>query len=123
MPMTIIISNSEYPRFFLDVITLFRGGGGAGWTRSRSDGAREPTRVRINPAHPLQRTVQGEARSFIASCFILGRGWSGVKARQSNAGALAFCHLQWLPTVPIDGRTLRRVPSVFAMTLVTCRGN
>src|SRR5271165_375098 len=112
-PMAITISNSrsENPRFFLNVINLFRGGGGARRTLSRSDRAREPAWVRTKIS-PLRGDNTGVSRSLIASCFMLGRGWGGVKARQCNARVLAFCHLQRLPMVAIDGRTLRGVPSV-----------
>jgi hypothetical protein len=94
MVMEIINSSIENPQRCFDVINFFRPGGAIvskalslpaslcdAWGKS---------------AFPLADNRVG-ARSFIASCFILGMGWDGVKAPQSNTSPLAFCHPPRLP--------------------------
>jgi hypothetical protein len=38
------------------------------------------------------QTTNTDSRFFTASSFIVGRGWSGVKALQCNGLTLAFCN-------------------------------
>ncbi|SRR5579871_3555160 len=52
-------------------------------------------------SHPHTENAAG-SRSFIASLFILGRGWHRVKARGANSGTLTFRAHLWLPQSLIE---------------------
>ncbi|SPF43873.1 hypothetical protein SBA1_500024 [Candidatus Sulfotelmatobacter kueseliae] len=49
-------------------------------------------------ARPCSQTTKRARGDSSRHLYILGRGGVGVKARQFNALALAFCHPLWLPT-------------------------
>jgi len=63
---------------------------------------------------------------YIAACFILGTGCAPVKARQSNAPALAFWHMSGYSghrLIAIELGEGRLSETVLTMTVVTCPRN